>query len=69
MRRRRRARLEKLKNVFLALRPFLESYIVYCYMDKRESDMVIDDVRKAQKDDASSGERVLTHNRTKVAFK
>ena len=51
------------------LRPFLESYIVYCYMDKRESDMVIDDVRKAQKDDASSGERVLTHNRTKVAFK
>ena len=28
--------------------------------------MVIDDVRKAQKDDASSGERVLTHNRTKL---
>ena len=62
----RRVRLETV------LRPFLESsklHTIYCYMDKRESDMVIDDVRKAQKDDASSGERVLTHNRTKVAFK
>ena len=45
----RRVRLETV------LRPFLESsklHTIYCYTDKRESDMVIDDVREAQKDDA-----------------